>query len=363
MRDNAGLTERDLTPAPASVDAVREAGLFAITVPREYGGHGANLPTLVRVAVELGQGCPSTAWVFSLSSAAKLMTGAVQTGRARDAYFADPHCVVCASGVIGGHGETVPGGLSLTGKWRMASGCEVATWAFLVTPIVRDGAPAGGAGVLVPVADLTVERSWDAAGLGGTGSHTLVADGVFVEDAFVALPPPGATMPQPPARLTIGAVLAHLAPMLGAAKGAHQVVEELLRGDKAPFQTTYRRMADSPLARLWFAEATRLVDAAVERSIRVAELLDRTGDVPPMPSLDRSTLRMELVTAAQECRAALGKLLDLHGASGFQHANPLQRFWRDVEVGTRYAGLNPFITAEDHSRLLLTDEPPVSMAL
>jgi alkylation response protein AidB-like acyl-CoA dehydrogenase len=51
------------------------------------------------------------------------------------------------------------------------------------------------------------------------------------------------------------------------------------------------------------------------------------------------------------------------GASGFQRTNPFQRFWRDVEVGTRYAGLNPYITAEDHGRLLVDLEPPVSMAL
>jgi alkylation response protein AidB-like acyl-CoA dehydrogenase len=82
-----------------------------------------------------------------------------------------------------------------------------------------------------------------------------------------------------------------------------------------------------------------------------------------MPTLERSTLRMEMVTAAQECRTAMSRLLGLHGASGFHDANPLQRFWRDVEVGTRYAGLNPYIAAEDHGRLLLDVEQPVSVTL
>lgn len=361
---NAEQTERDLLPAPGSIAAVREAGLFALTVPVDHGGSGANLRTLVRVAVELGQGCPSTAWVTSLSAAAKLMVSAVLTGTAREAYFADPHSVACATAVIGGQAEEVPGGLRLTGRWRMASGCELATWAFLIVPVVRDGQVVRAGGALVPVADLTVERTWDAAGLGGTGSHTLVADGVLVRDDFLVFPPSGVTAPpRPPARLSVGAVVAHLAPMLGATRGAYWIVVDLLAQEKAPFQTTYTRMSESPLARLWFSEATSLIDAAVDRTLRVADMLDATDPDRPMPTLERSTLRMELVTAAQECRTALSRLLDLHGASGFQRTNPFQRFWRDVEVGTRYAGLNPYITAEDHGRLLVDLEPPVSMAL
>jgi len=362
LRANAEKTEQDLVPAPDAVAAVREAGLFALTVPTDLGGHGASLRTLVRVAIELGRGCPSTAWVTSLSAVSKLMHGTKLTGAARDAYFADPNSVTCTSGLVDGHGEEVPGGLSLTGRWRMASGCELAAWAFLMVPMVRDGQVVGAGGALVPVADLAIERSWGGAGLAGTSSHTLVADGLLVREEFLLLPPPGVPRLLPPARMLDAAVLAHLAPMLGATRGAHEVVADVM-GRKAPFATTYQRMSESPLARLWFTEATRLVDAATERSLRVADALDAIDPDRPMPTLDRSTLRMEMVTAAQECRTALGKLLDLNGASGFHDANPLQRFWRDVEVGTRYAGLNPYIAAEDHGRLLLDVEQPVSVTL
>lgn len=362
LRANAEKTERDLVPARDSVAAVREAGLFALTVPTDLGGHGASLRTLVRVAVELGQGCPSTAWVTSLSAAAKLMHGAALTGAARDAYFADPNAVTCTSGLVDGHGEEVAGGLSLTGRWRMASGCELAPWAFLLVPMVRDGQVVGAGGALVPVADLKVERTWGGAGLGGTSSHTLVADGLLVREEFLLRPPPGVPHPLPPARMLDAAVLAHLAPMLGATRGALRIVADVV-GKKALFATTYQRMSESPLARLWFTEATRLVEGATDRALRVADALDAVDPDQPMPTLERSTLRMEMVTAAQECRTALGKLLDLHGASGFHHANPLQRFWRDVEVGTRYAGLNPFIAAEDHGRVLLGVGQPVSVTL
>lgn len=79
------------------------------------------------------------------------------------------------------------------------------------------------------------------------------------------------------------------------------------------------------MARLWFMEATRLVGAATDRALLVADALDAVASDHPMPTLERSSLRMEMVTAVQECRTALSKLLDLHGASGFSDANPLQR--------------------------------------
>jgi alkylation response protein AidB-like acyl-CoA dehydrogenase len=35
--------------------------MFALTVPREAGGHDADLRPLIEVLAELGRGCPSTA--------------------------------------------------------------------------------------------------------------------------------------------------------------------------------------------------------------------------------------------------------------------------------------------------------------
>ncbi|MBI0374909.1 hypothetical protein JBE27_01080 [Streptomyces albiflaviniger] len=78
---------------------------------------------------------------------------------------------------------------------------------------------------------------------------------------------------------------------------------------------------------------------------------------------ERSRLRMELTTAARECREAMELLLDLHGSSGFAEDNPLQRFWRDVAVGTRYPYFTPYIVAEDHGRVAFDVMPTVSLTL
>jgi hypothetical protein len=39
-------------------------------------------------------------------------------------------------------------------------------------------------------------------------------------------------------------------------------------------------------------------------------------------------------------------MLDLHGASGFDTGNVLQRFWRDVAVASRHPHLGPYLSVE-----------------
>ncbi|GAA1319325.1 hypothetical protein [Pseudonocardia xinjiangensis] len=98
--------------------------------------------------------------------------------------------------------------------------------------------------VQIPMADLTVERTWDMAGMRGTGSHTVVADGVLVPAERVGalrLPP------------DLGAAqlfgICALAPVVGATFGALDVVTAMFASDRKPYMTSYSRMGESPGAR------------------------------------------------------------------------------------------------------------------
>ncbi|WP_431873316.1 acyl-CoA dehydrogenase family protein [Amycolatopsis sacchari] len=361
---NAARTERELTPAPDSVAAVRAAGLFALTVPRAAGGQEADLRTLVEVLAELGRGCPSTAWVVGLNAANKGVAGLLVSDAARGAVLADPDAVVCASSVVSreSSGVRVPGGLRISGRWAMASGSELASSAIVGVPL-PDGAAPAVAMTLVPLSDLSVERTWRAAGLAGTSSHTLVAEDVFVPEGFVSFPDAdGPARAIPPESMFTGG-LAALAPMIGASRGARDLVAAAVSGGRAPYATTYARVADSPLGRYWFTEAMRRTDSAMRRTVRVADVLDGLPAGGRLPVTERIELRVELSTAARECREAMELLLDLHGASGFAEDNPLQRFWRDVAVGTRHPFFTPYTLAEDYGRLTFDVSPTVSLAL
>ena len=67
-------------------------------------------------------------------------------------------------------------------------------------------------------------------------------------------------------------------------------------------------------------------------------------------------LTAELADAAQDCRDALELMLDVHGSSSFATANPLQRFWRDVAVGSRHRVLSPYLAIEFYGQALTADQ-------
>lgn len=67
---------------------------------------------------------------------------------------------------------------------------------------------------------------------------------------------------------------------------------------------------------------------------------------------DSPRLHRDLADSAADCRTAVERMLDLHGPSGFSTANPLQRFWRDVAVGSRHPHLNPYLAAERYGSAL-----------
>ncbi|MFI5844166.1 acyl-CoA dehydrogenase family protein [Catenuloplanes sp. NPDC051500] len=347
---HAAVTEERRRPAPESIAAVRDAGLFALTVPAEAGGLGASAREQCEAVIALGRGCPSTAWVTALSAGAKAILLASTSDSARAALLADPHAIVCGSGATRGvstHPATAADaadGVIVSGRWTMASGCEDADWAMLMAP--------GVGALMVETTHLTVERTWHVAGMAGTGSHTLVADGLHVPaDRVIPRPAlsPGANL---------AGVVGMLAPLAGATLAMRDIVAALLAGDKAPYGSRYARIADSPSARTWFTDAERLAASAEQRLLRTAGLVD-AGDPLTLPT--RVRLRADLTTAARECRQATEKLLDLGGTSGFALDQPLQRLWRDVEVGSRHPQFNPYLAEDDLGGVLTGAGEPMSV--
>lgn len=116
----------------------------------------------------------------------------------------------------------------------------------------------------------------------------------------------------------------------------------MFASERAPFMSAYTRMGESPGARHWLAEASHLVDRAENTMLTVAGAVG-SGDIA---DTDVRRLQMCVADAARDCRAAVERMLDLHGASGFATTNVLQRFWRDVSVGSRHPHLNPYLAVE-----------------
>ncbi|SDG61314.1 Acyl-CoA dehydrogenase [Lentzea fradiae] len=326
LRAHAVKAEENDRLSTEAVEALRENGLFALRTP---GDGRAGIAAVARLLTEAGRACPSSAWVAGTCATAKtLVANAVGGAEA----FADPDVLFCGSGIPGGRGEPVAGGVRLTGRWPNVSGCEDAVWAVL--GVMVDGVFSF---VLVPTADLVVEPTWRMAGMRGTGSHTLVADDVLVPQERTAPAHPFA----PNDRILFA--MTALGPVVGAAQGALDAVTAMFASDRKPFMTSYTRMGESPGARHWLAEAAHLVQRAETAMLTAAEEADeRELSAEDLPRLYRT-----LAGAGKDCRDAVDLMLDLHGTSGFDTANVLQRFWRDVAVGSRHPHLNSYLAVEN----------------
>jgi alkylation response protein AidB-like acyl-CoA dehydrogenase len=337
LRANADATERQERPSAENLAALRAAGAFGLRTPTAHGGAGADAVTLAHTLAGLARACPSTAWIAGTCATGKTMA----TGMFEDAvlkeYFADPDALGCGSGGPTGRGERTDDGVRVSGRWPNVSGCEDASWAIL--GLMVEGTYSWA---LIPVAELSIDRTWQMAGMRGTGSHTLVAENVLV--------PAGRVVAAAPPRLALRLLFAItvLGPMVGAARGALDEITAMFASDRKPYLTAYTRMGESAGARQWLAEATYRVERAERTMIAVAE----ASDDPELADADGARWSMALADAGRDCRAALERMLDLHGSSGFKSSNPLQRFWRDVSVGTRHPQLNPYLAVENSGQQL-----------
>jgi alkylation response protein AidB-like acyl-CoA dehydrogenase len=337
LLENAEKTEQQDRPTAESLDVVRRHGGFALRTPERFGGAWADAQTVARHLADVGRYCPSTAWIAGTCATGKTFVEDVFPGAAPPGCYDDPDALACGSGRPDGIGTSEPGGIRINGRWPYVSGCEDAAWALL--GLIVDGAYSVA---VIPMADLTVERTWHSAGMRGTGSQTVVAEDLLVPAERVGPARP----PAPSTKVFYG--LTVLAPVVGAARGALDVVHALFASDRKPFMTAYARMGDSPAARHWLAEATLLVDRAERTMLAAAQDVD-AGDVS---AAERARLEMDLSYAARDCREAVDLMLDLHGPSGFATSNALQRYWRDIAVGGRHPHLRTYIAAEDHGRAL-----------
>jgi alkylation response protein AidB-like acyl-CoA dehydrogenase len=192
------------------------------------------------------------------------------------------------------------------------------------------------------------------AGLRGTGSHTLVAENVFVPVSHVVRPELSDS--QAMGRF-LAVMLTTFAPLLGVAQAALDLVASVLP-ERRPPASTYANLRESPAARQLFAEATLLVGGARRRLLRVAATIDGLSPgLRELTAVGEAELRVEVISAARDCREAVERLLDLHGSSSFAASNPLQRMWRDLAVGTRHGALTSYLATETYARSLVGVAP------
>ncbi|MFG2606231.1 acyl-CoA dehydrogenase [Streptomyces sp. NPDC048514] len=331
-----GLTDTERRVAPEVIAALTDAGFARWFVPAARGGDPGTFTELVRSVAVLGAECPSTGWLASLFAFAARYVACLPEKAQAEVWADGPDARVCVVNKPLGTAVPVDDGWLLSGEWTFVSGVEYADWALLAGP-----APAGppGAGgrpplfFLVPRADFTYRDTWHSLGMRGTGSHTLVLDGVHVPEYRTclrenAMKGQAVGVPGPPLPTLAVNGLTFVAPALGAALGALRVA---VGATAVP--ATGPREASGQAYRIGYARAAGLIDAAQLLLLRVAEVADggKLGPALVQRSRRDCALALELLVEAVDA------LLRAGGTRAQDDRHPLQRFWRDVRSVASHA--------------------------
>ncbi|SEG91841.1 Acyl-CoA dehydrogenase [Actinacidiphila yanglinensis] len=366
IREHAVKTEQDRRLAEEVVVALRDAGLFRLSTPARFGGFDLGLNDLISVILEVGKACGSAGWNLAIDTAStRFALDGMPEEAISDIFEGHPDAyVISTAHLTTTKAERVEGGFRVSGTFPWSSGCEIADWAYVPGVFLIEGEeqPSDLVGFVAPMSEFRIERTWYSAGLAGSGTHTVVAEELFVPErravTFNLADLTGEDTRD--SMLTQGAAQS-LAAAVGAARGALEVTRKVLDSKRPITYVTYAAAADAPSVQMWFAEASHLVETAEMHLREVGKALDGVGETDPVPWVERARIRMHERSAQEKSRAAVEKMLDVVGGSAFALSNPLQRLWRDIAVMSRHNALNAPIILEDYSRALLDLQPAVTL--
>jgi alkylation response protein AidB-like acyl-CoA dehydrogenase len=357
----------------ASIQALRDAGVFKTMVPKRYGGYEGSMRSLLEVGSAVAEGDGGAGWVATLTGIAAWMTG-LFSGKAQDEVFgADPDAIICGSGSPLGRSVKVDGGWRVSGTWPYISGSLHANWATLGFLATDDaGEVVSTASALVPIRECQLTDTWFMTGMRASGSNTLALYEVFVPEHRVLFSVPGSVGSYATeyhdevayrAALYPSLTLVLVAPLLGVGRAALEFVRKAA-ASKPIIATTYARQADSATFQLTLAQAATRIDTAHLHAFRAAQDIDDHAARAVHPEdRTRARIRADAAHAAQEVVAALSTLASIHGSSGYAEKSPLHRMLQDAEVGARHALLSPAISGEIYGKALLGVPTDVTLVL
>jgi alkylation response protein AidB-like acyl-CoA dehydrogenase len=322
------------------------AGFFRFTLPEALGGEDATSCQTIEVLEALAAIDASVAWNVMLGSEINAMAaGGMDPALAREVYLDNPGVIMCGGG---GPGSTAPraerqadGSVRVWGRTTFISGCHNAHWCFMGAPLMRGEEfekDANGAPIFrlwfLPRAEWQILDTWDVAGLRGSGSHDVVADGARVPAKFVgvdlmSLP---AHYPNPVFRMPVPLRLAYnkAAVALGVAKGALEAFSAIAQS-KLPMLSV-STLRNRPIAQYRMGECTAQYRAV--RAYLMAAMADVEAELEsgaPIPSAATTqNARLACIHAANVCMHLVDALHNAAGTSGMRLDSPLERKLRDA---------------------------------
>jgi alkylation response protein AidB-like acyl-CoA dehydrogenase len=338
----AAEIERQRRLPQALLDAILDAGLFGLLLPRAYGGVEVEPVVFMRVLEEVARHDASTAWCLGQNGVCAMASAYLAPEAARAVWGEGRGVLAWGIEVPPPKAIAVPGGYRVSGSWSFASGGHHATWLgghCIVAEI--DGTPRKSRTgtltprtLLFPASEVAWTDIWDVIGLKGTGSDRYSVTDLFVPEEFTLnRDDPGER------RLAEPLYLFHTDQMyasgfacvaLGIARGMLEAFISLAN-EKIPrgYKTTMRMSA---VVQTDVAEIEARLRAARSYVFSTMEAAWRAAQQGELSTEHRMAIRLATTHCIREARKIADDAYNAAGATSVFSDNPFERRLRDINA-------------------------------
>lgn len=365
LRERASRTEELRRLPPETERDLLDSGLFRILQPKRVGGSELDYVALVDCADALGQGDASVSWNFANLASHHWMLGMFAPEAQSAVWGEDPDALIASSFVFpAGRARKTGGGYVLSGHWPFSSGVESCGWNMLASVVASDDEADGVEYrlFLLNSRDYSIDDTWNAAGLRGTGSNDVrVTDAFVPEHMTVAVSDlaggatPGSIVnPNALYMLPVFSLFPYVLSGVGLGN-AQACLDDYVEIARHRVSTYNRaKIGDLQSTQIKIAEASAKIDAArlIMRTNCVEALAEvRRGDIPGIAA--KTKLRRDGAFAVNLCTEAVSLLFAAGGARSLFTSGALQRQFRDAHAVNSHLAFNFDAAGTNYGRVAL----------
>jgi indole-3-acetate monooxygenase len=335
-------TGRELPPD--LVDALHEARLWRMLLPRAYGGDEVSPVDYVQAIEEIARADASTAWCIGQTSVCSTVARNMKPHVAEEIFKKNPRGVLSWGPTNNAKAIAENGGYRVNGVWPFASGSKHATWlaahCFIVEPNGEPRRDADGKPMqrtlFTPRERATWQDVWHVMGLKGTGSNTYTLTDVFVPEDYSidyhALNSAGRREHGPLYSFTIYQLFGSSFPAiaLGIARTMLDDFCKLAQSKTPMGQTSVLR--DNPVIQSQIGVAQSQLGAARAFFIAAWEEIWQAAQSAAITTDQRVRLRMASSNASHTARQVVETVYLAAGATAIFENNPFERRFRDMHA-------------------------------
>jgi indole-3-acetate monooxygenase len=347
IREHNQEAERERRLSPPVLAALHEAGLLRMCTPRSLGGLEADPLTRALVIEEISAHDTAAGWSLANPLDWAYLCARLPDEGAEEIYSRGADIVIAAQFGRPMQAAPLQGGYRITGRAPFVSNCHDANW-IATTAIVMAGDQSRAEGepeavmAYLPRESCEVIDTWHVMGMRGTGSNDVAVTDVFVPRArtfpFVPEFTPGSHYQGTLYRFPlIGIVASNLPPLvLAVARRAIEEVSALAQGKVPATARTSLRERSSAQAKLAQAEAVLRAGRALLYDT-LSDTWQATLAGKTFSLTQKADVLLAMTHAVSSAVKAVEVMYSVAGTSGIYTRNPLERYFRDVQVLRHHA--------------------------